>query len=316
MINRISHGLWDASKKSRLSEIEQIVFLTLVYYWRKHSSPAYFPKWLTLLPFLLSTSDKEVYSVSLFIYIPLPKISPNKAYLMIYSLLKGKLIYNNHLIINVLKGGFESGIHSNREIWLFQRGHICYPFCTAEEKKPAEPRWSWMWHSCFEVLFVFTGWPMSCWKESPSPTWSHSKTWGGERIERVHMLGPTRGILQHRCCTRGISSSGNSRESRSAKMISEGHLSSDQHIRLSRSWAHHTLPVLAAISSILRQQQHLIAQMPDSGCSHLPDEMFKMDIKVSQICFMPPLLTPHNYRVLADAQPKSQGTEDKLAGSR
>lgn len=57
----------------------------------------------------------------------------------------------------------------------------------------------------------------------------------GERIERVHMLGPTRGILQHRCCTRGISSSGNSRESRSAKMISESHLSSDQHIRLSTS---------------------------------------------------------------------------------
>lgn len=39
-----------------------------------------------------------------------------------------------------------------------------------------------------------------------------------------------------------------------------------------------------------------------------------MDIKVSQICLMPSLLTPHNYSVLADAQPKSQGTEDKLAG--
>lgn len=159
VINRISHGLWDASKKSRVTEIEQIVSLRLAWYWRKHSSPAYFPKLLTLLPFLLSTSDKEVYSVSLFIYIPLPKISPNKAYLMIYSLLKGKLIYNNHLIINILKGGFETGIQNNREIWLFQRGHICYTFCTAEGKKPAEPRRSWMWHNCFEVLFVFTGWP-------------------------------------------------------------------------------------------------------------------------------------------------------------
>lgn len=35
---------------------------------------------------------------------------------MIYSLLKGKLIYNNHLIINILKGGFETGIQNNREI--------------------------------------------------------------------------------------------------------------------------------------------------------------------------------------------------------
>lgn len=182
MINRISHGLWDASKKSRVSKIEKIVSLRLACYWRKHSSPAYFPKWLTLLPFLLSTSDKEVYLVSLFIYILLPKISPNKAYLMIYSLLKGKLIYNNHLIINVLKGGFETGIHNNREIWLFQRGRICYPFCTAKGKKPAEPRWSWMWHNCFEVLFVFAGWPTSCWKESPSPIWSRSKIRGEERI--------------------------------------------------------------------------------------------------------------------------------------
>lgn len=168
------------AKSPGSAEIEQIVSLRLVCYWRKHSRAAYFPKWLTLLPFLLSTSDKEVYSVSLFIYIPLPKISPNKAYLMIYSLLKGKLIYNNHLIINFLKGGFETGIHNNKEIWLFQRGHICYPFCTVEEKKPAEPRWSWTWHNCFEVLFVFTGWPTSCWKESPSPIWSHSKIWRGK----------------------------------------------------------------------------------------------------------------------------------------
>lgn len=180
----ISPGLWHSSKKPSVSELEQIVSLRLILvcYWRKPSRPAYFPKWLTLLPFLLSTWDKEVYSVSLFIDIPLPKISPNKAYLMFYSLLKGKLIYNKHLIINFLKGGFGTGIHNNREVWLFQRGHFCYPFCTVEEMKPTEPRWGWMWHNQFEVLFVFPGWPTSHQKESPSPNWSSSKIWGEKRI--------------------------------------------------------------------------------------------------------------------------------------
>lgn len=250
MINRISHGLWDASKKSRVSKIKQIVSLRLVCYWRKHSSPAYFPKWLTLLPFLLSTSDKEVYSVSLFIYIPLPKISPNKAYLMIYSLLKGKLIYNNHLIINVLKGGFETGIHNNREIWLFQRGHICYPFCTAEEKKPAEPRWSWMWHNCFEVLFVFTGWPTSCWKESPSPIWSCFKMWERKRCKGFRCL-----VLQ-----RGLSSTEVALEGSALLQIAESQEvqrwflrdTSAPHQAEEEQRAHHTLPILAAISGSSR----------------------------------------------------------------
>lgn len=139
---------------------------------------------INFVPFLLSTSDKEVYSVSVFIYIPLLKISPNKAYLMIYSLLEGKLIYNNHLIINFLKGGFKTGIHNNWESWLFQRGHFCYPFCAAEGMTPTEPRWGWMWHNHFEVLFVFTGWPSQHRKGSPSPNWSSSKWWG-ERSENI-----------------------------------------------------------------------------------------------------------------------------------
>lgn len=216
-------GCGIVTKKSRVSELEQIVSLRLflICYWSKHSRPASFPKWLTLLPFLLSTSDKEVYSVSLFIYIPLPKISPNKAYLMIYSLLKGKLIYNNHLIINFLKGRFGTGIHNNREIWLFQGGHFCYPFCTVEEMKPTEPRWGWMWHNHFEVLFVCTGWPTSHQKESPSPNWSSSKVWEGKRTQRIQILSPTESALKHTSCTRGIISSASGEGSQKVQRTSE-----------------------------------------------------------------------------------------------
>jgi len=49
-----------------------------------------------------------------------------------------------------------------------------------------------------------------------------------------------------------------------------------------------------------------MALISDLGQSHLPDETFKMDIKVAQICLLPPLLTPHNCSVLVDTQPKSQ----------
>lgn len=135
---------------------------------------------------------------------------------MIYSLLKEKLIYNNHLIINFLKGRFGTGIHNNREIWLFQGGHFCYPFCTVEEMKPTEPRWGWMWHNHFEVLFVFTGWPTSHQKESPSPNWSSSKVWEGKRIQRIRIPSPTESALKHTSCTRGITSSA-SREGRVKK---------------------------------------------------------------------------------------------------
>lgn len=235
-------GLGDPSKKSRVSKLEQIVSLRLflVCYWSKHSRAAYFPKWLTLLPFLLSASDKEVYSVSLFIYIPLPKISPNKAYLMIYSLLKGKLIYNSHLIINFLKGGFGTGIHNNREIWLFQRDHFCYPFCAAEGMKPTEPRWGWMWHNRFEVLFVFTGWPTSHQKESPSPNWSSAKIRGGWNGYKGFRCWVPQRVL----CSTGVAREGpplvqaERKESRSTKMTSEWAFSSDRRVRLRRSWEH------------------------------------------------------------------------------
>lgn len=58
-------------------------------------------------------------------------------------------------------------------------------------------------------------------------------TRGGKDIKGPD-VGPREGILQ-KSCTRRISSSANSRESRGAKMISEGPFSSDQHIILRRS---------------------------------------------------------------------------------
>lgn len=137
------------------------------------------------------------------------------------------------------------------------------------------------------------------------------------------MLGPAVGILQHRSCAGGISSSADSRVKKCKDDFWGAPLQCDTplggtpaHQTEEELRAHHTLPVFAAIPSVFREQQYLISQTSDSGCSHLPDETLKMDIKVSQTCLMPPLLTPHNYSVLADAQPKSQGTEDKLAGRR
>lgn len=258
---------------------------------------------INFVPFLLSTSDKEVYSVSLFIYILLPKISPNKAYLMIYSLLKGKLIYNNHLIINFLKRGFRNGIHNNWESWLFQRGHFCYPFCTAEGMKPTEPRWGLMWHNHFEVLFVFTGWPTPHQKESPSPNWSTSKLWGArKRYNRFRSWIP-----QKLLCSTEIALVGSppvqaeSGEPGSTKTASAWALTSDRHITVgAESTA--LSPSSWQSPAIWGSTRIQIALTLALGQSHFPDKMLKMAIKVirTQINFMPSLLTLHGPIVLAD----------------
>lgn len=211
---------------------------------------------INLLIFLLSTSDKEVYSVSLFIYILLPKISPNKAYLMIYSLLKGKLIYNNHLIIHLLKGRFGNGIH-NREIWLFQRGHFCYPFCTVEGMKPTEPRWAGCGKTTLKFCLFSLFDPLSIRRDHLHLIGALPKYEGEKEQKGLRCWVPQRVLRSTEVVQEGLLLvKAERKESRTTKTTSEWALSSDHHVRLRSSWwelrAHSTPPIFETISSYFR----------------------------------------------------------------